>query len=125
MRVRWNVLASLALAGALSLTAGCQTKKEPKTSSVRAAGGDIQVRVTENGFEPSRIEVPKGTNATLVFTRVSDTTCATEVVIAGNGARVKLPLNQPVRVALGTVNTTVPFACGMDMFKGEIVARAL
>ena len=46
-------------------------------------------------------------------------------MIAKNGARLNLPLNEPVRIALGTVNTTIPFACGMDMFKGEVVATPL
>jgi plastocyanin domain-containing protein len=115
----------LILASALALTAGCQTKKEPKAVQNDAPGADIPVRVTDNGFEPNRIEVPKGANATLVFTRVSDKTCATEVVIAGNGARLELPLNKPVRIALGTVNSTIPFACGEDMYKGEVVATPL
>lgn len=128
MRFRWKMAAPLMaaiLASALAFTAGCQTKKEPKAAQVATPGADIPIQVTDSGFEPSRIEVPKGANATLVFTRVSDKTCATEVVIAGNGARLALPLNKPVRIALGTVNTTIPFACGEDMYKGEVVARPL
>lgn len=124
MRFRWKMAGPLILASALALTAGCQTKKEPK-AVVATPGADIPIQVTDNGFEPNRIEVPKGANATLVFTRVSDKTCATEVVIAGNGARLQLPLNKPVRIALGTVNTTIPFACGEDMYKGEVVATPL
>jgi plastocyanin domain-containing protein len=117
------------MAGALSLLiagTGCQVKKEPKAVvSAPVAGADIPVLITENGFEPNRIEVPKGANATLVFTRTTDKTCATEVVIAGTGARLELPLNKPIRIALGTVNTNIPFACGMGMFHGEVVAKPL
>jgi plastocyanin domain-containing protein len=123
MRHGWKTL--LVLVCAMALTAGCQAKKEPEAVKVTTPGADIPIRVTDNGFEPSRIEVPQGSNATLVFTRVSDKTCATEVVIAGNGARLELPLNKPVRIALGTVNSTIPFACGENMYKGEVIAAPI
>ncbi|HLQ67797.1 MAG TPA: cupredoxin domain-containing protein [Candidatus Limnocylindrales bacterium] len=130
MRVRRKILEPLVIAGALSLLlagAGCQAKKEPKAvvSTPVVVKGDIPVLITEKGFEPSRIEVPKGANATLVFTRMTDNTCATEIVIAGTGARLKLPLNKPIRIALGTVNTNIPFACAMGMLHGEVVAKPL
>jgi plastocyanin domain-containing protein len=115
-----SALATIALAVvALALTSGCQNKKEPQA---RGPAADIPVRVTEKGFEPSRIEVKKGSNATLVFTRVTDKTCATDVIFSGNGAHLDLPLNQPVRIALGTVNENISFACGMKMLTGEVVA---
>ena len=115
-----SALAMIALAvAALALTFGCHNKKEPQAV---APAADVPVRVTEKGFEPSRIEVKKGSNATLVFTRVTDKTCATDVVFSGNGAHLDLPLNQPVRIALGTVNENITFACGMKMITGEIVA---
>lgn len=106
---------------ALLFACGC-SKKETKAVKVAAGGGDIAIQVTDHGFDPARIEVPKGTNATLVFTRTSDKTCAKDVVIARNGAHVDLPLNEPVRIALGSVNDTIPFACGAQMVKGEIFA---
>jgi plastocyanin domain-containing protein len=112
-----SALAIVAVA-VMALTS-CQNKKEPQA---RGPAADVPVRVTEKGFEPSRIEVKKGSNATLVFTRTTDNTCATDVVFSGNGAHLDLPLNQPVRIALGTVNENIPFACGMKMFTGEIVA---
>jgi plastocyanin domain-containing protein len=102
---------------------GCSSKKsEPKVVKAPPGGGDIAIQVTDTGFEPSRIEVQKGSNATLVFTRTSDKTCAKDVIIAGNGAHLDLPLNQPVRVALGSVNDTIPFECGAHMVKGAIIA---
>jgi len=107
------------LTSVVALAPGCQKKKEP-VANVPAA--DVPIRVTEKGFEPSRIEVKKGTNATLVFTRMTDKTCATDVIFGENGAHLDLPLNQPVRIALGTVNDNIPFACGMKMITGEIVA---
>lgn len=116
-------LAAVLLVATLALAAGCG-KKEPKTVKAPPGNKDVPIQVTEHGFEPARIEVTKGTNATLVFTRVTDQTCAKDLVINGNGAHLRLPLNQPVRIALGTVNTTIPFACGMKMVTGEVVAVA-
>ena len=112
-------------AAMLALAAGC-AKKEPETKTVKAPPGnkDVPIQVTERGFEPARVEVVKGTNATLVFTRVTNNTCAKDLVINRNGAHLDLPLNQPVRIALGTVNSTIPFACGMKMVTGEVVAVA-
>jgi plastocyanin domain-containing protein len=117
-------LAAVLLAVTLALAGGCSPKKEPKTVKAPPGNKDVPIQVTEHGFEPARIEVTKGTNATLVFTRVTDRTCAKDIVINGNGAHLDLPLNQPVRIGLGTVNTNIPFACGMKMVTGEVVAVA-
>jgi plastocyanin domain-containing protein len=119
---RWTVV--LALAAAALIAVSCSKKNEPKTVHAPPGNKDVPIQVTEHGFDPARIEVTKGSNTTLVFTRVTDKTCAKEVVIAGNGARLNLPLNQPVRIGLGTVNSRIPFACGMNMVKGEVVALA-
>jgi plastocyanin domain-containing protein len=85
---------------------------------------EIRVAVTDKGFEPKEIHVKKGDDVTLVVTRRTDQTCATEIVVAGGKLRAALPLNQPVRVALGTVDAGgVKFACGMGMLEGAVVAR--
>ena len=77
---------------------------------------EIPVSVTENGFEPSRIEVRHGQAVTLLVTRKTDVTCATEMVVPSRGITQELPLNQTVRVALGPLEPgEVAFACGMDM----------
>ena len=88
------------------------------------AKAEIPVSVTENGFEPSRIEVKHGEAVTLLVTRKTDVTCATEMVVPSRGITQELPLNQTVRVALGPLKQgEVAFACGMDMEKGTIVVR--
>lgn len=120
----WPVAVALALAAALAFAGGCSKKPSKKTITVQAPPGnkDVLVQVTEQGFVPNRIEVKSGENTTLVFKRITDRTCAKDVVINNNGAHLDLPLNQPVRIALGTVNTRIPFACGMKMVTGEVVA---
>ncbi|HET7497904.1 MAG TPA: cupredoxin domain-containing protein [Candidatus Eisenbacteria bacterium] len=124
LNVREARIAAILLAVTIALAGGCSSKKEPKTVKAPPGNKDVPIQVTEHGFEPARIEVTKGTNATLVFTRVTDRTCAKDIVIGGNGAHLDLPLNQPVRIGLGTVNTNIPFACGMKMVTGEVVAVA-
>jgi plastocyanin domain-containing protein len=85
---------------------------------------EIEVSVTDKGFEPSRIEVKKGDAVTLVVTRKTDQTCATGIVVADRGITQDLPLNEPVRVALGNVEAgEIAFACPMDMIKGSVVAN--
>jgi plastocyanin domain-containing protein len=97
-----------------SLHAGCGGTK----------GAEVPISVTENGFEPSRIEVKHGQPVTLLVTRKTDQTCATEFVVPSRGITQSLPLNQTVRVALGPLKTgEVAFACGMDMEKGTIAVR--
>lgn len=97
-----------------SLHAGCGGTK----------GAEIPVSVTEDGFEPSRIEVKHDQPVTLLVTRKTDQTCATEIVVPSRGITQSLPLNETVRVALGPLKTgEVAFACGMDMEKGTIAVR--
>lgn len=111
MRLRPVALAALALVALVALV-GC------------AAGGpkEIQVAITENGFEPKEITIKKGQAAVLVMTRKSDKTCATEAVFAETGKKFDLPLNTPVRIDLtGVQPGTLHYACGMDMEKGTVV----
>ena len=109
---------SLALALVVSGAAGCGGQKAGGSSR------EIEVSVTDKGFEPSRIEVEKGDNVTLVVTRKTDQTCATGIVVADRGITKDLPLNEPVRVAIGNVEGgEIGFACPMDMIKGTVAAN--
>ena len=85
--------------------------------------GDVNVAVTDEGFTPSSATVAHGTSATLVITRKTDATCATEVVFA-DGKTYALPLNQPVRIQFAAAaGETLHYACGMGMYHAEIVAN--
>lgn len=97
---------------ALVVMAGC-TPAGPK---------EIQVAITDMGFEPKEVVIKKGQAAVLVMTRKSDNTCATEAVFAETGKKYDLPLNQAVRIDLTGVSPgTLHYACGMDMEKGTVV----
>src|SRR5436309_2798819 len=67
------VLVLLALfAGAV--TAGCNQAQKST-----AGPQEVQLSVTDGGFEPARAEVPRGQACTLVITRKTDRTCAKEI----------------------------------------------
>ena len=81
------------------------------------------MKITEKGFEPAKVELRVGVPATLTFTRVTDATCAKEIVFPSLKLRKPLPLKQPVDVRFTPTAAETAFACGMDMLKGTIVAR--
>ncbi len=88
-----------------------------------AASGpkEIQVTVTDKGFEPKDVTIRQGQPAVLVMTRKTERTCATEAIFAETGRKYDLPLDQPVRVDLSGVSRgTIHYACGMDMLKGTV-----
>ena len=96
---------------ALVLLAGCGA----------SGPSEIQVSVTDTGFEPKDVHIKKGQAAVLVITRKSNNTCATEAVFAETGKKYDLPLNTPVRVDLtGASSGTLHYACGMDMEHGTV-----
>jgi plastocyanin domain-containing protein len=108
---------AVALAALLAV-AGCQSGGTP------SGANEIQIAVTEDGFEPNKIAVKSGDDVTLVITRKTDQTCATEVLVPERDLRQELPLNQAVAVKLGKVEPgTIAFACPMDMVKGEVLVR--
>lgn len=112
------VLVLLALFAVVAL-AGC--KGGQKSS---AASAEVQLSVTDRGFEPSRVEVPRGQAFTLVVTRKTDQTCAKEILIAALNERRALPLNQAVRIDVPKgVADTLNYICGMHMLGGTVAAK--
>lgn len=101
----------LLIVAALVLLAGCGA----------SGPSEVQVSVTDNGFEPKSVVIKKGQTAVLVITRKSNNTCATDVVFTETGRKYDLPLNTPVRVDLtGASQGTIHYACGMDMEHGTV-----
>lgn len=82
---------------------------------------EIQVTVTDMGFQPKDVTIKRGQAAVLVITRKTDSTCATEALFAETGRKYDLPLNQPVRVDLSDVSRgTVHYSCAMGMEKATV-----
>lgn len=113
-----SALLLLVLVGA-TVTVGCSG--EQKSS---AGPREVQLAVTDRGFEPPRAEVPRGQAITLVITRKTDQTCAKEILIPALNERRALPLDQAVRIDVPNgVADTLGYVCGMHMVGGTIAAK--
>lgn len=81
----------------------------------------ITLSVTENGFEPSSLDVKSGLPVVLKVIRKTDATCATEIKVPSKKIKKALPLNKEVSLNLGKIEKgEVEFTCGMDMLRGSI-----
>ena len=102
----------------IALLAGCAKHAAPSRFP------EIQIHVTTDGFVPSRAVAPRGQAVTLVVTRDTDQTCATDMVVAGIDKTWSLPLHRAVRIDLPQgVTDTLRYVCGMGMERGEVVAQ--
>jgi plastocyanin domain-containing protein len=123
------VLGVSGLASLSFLTAGCDKKPETKAESAASAspapangGGATAITVDSDGFKPNAVKLKKGAPATLVFTRTTDETCATEVVFPQLDIKKELPRGTPVTVTVPTdKEQTLTFQCGMGMYKSSVV----
>jgi plastocyanin domain-containing protein len=111
------VLFAGVLASTSSVVIARQTPAEPRVPK------RVEIAITEKGFEPARVNVEAGAPVELVFTRKTDKTCATEVIVPSVKVKKPLPLNEPVIVALTPGKGDVTFACGMNMLKGKLVVK--
>ena len=85
---------------------------------------DVEMKVTERGFEPNRIEVKKGVPLHLVVTRKTDATCAKELVIKDVNLRKELPLDKPVAFDFTPSKSgEMTYLCGMGMISGVLVVQ--
>ena len=113
---------------ALTLAAvGCNKDNADKSGSAPVQPQRVAISVTEKGFEPADVQVPAGKPVTLVFDRMTDHTCAKQVVIKlADGSKIEkdLPLNTPVEVATTFPSAgKVSYACGMNMVTGVITVQ--
>lgn len=106
------------LAGIVALTAaGC-------TGAAKQADNRVAISVTEKGFEPQVVKVAAGQPVTLVVTRRTARTCATEVVMADYGINTPLPLGEAVEISFTPKQAgEIHYACAMDMYRGTIQAE--
>ena len=87
-------------------------------------GEPVRITVTANGYEPWRVRAWKGVPLTLVVTRTTDQTCATEVVLPEYGIDRKLPLGEPVTITFTPAREgELRYSCAMRMFQGVIDVR--
>lgn len=104
----------------LALLAGCASPPAGGRSEV----GRVAITVTEKGFEPEVVTVEAGKPVTLVVTRTTAKTCATELVMPAHGIRQPLPLGQAVEITFTPEKAgELSYACGMDMYKGRVIVK--
>jgi plastocyanin len=131
-----KLLASMALAalvgfGAMGL-AGCQKSPAPAPEPAPAAEAApapaapapagavriLEMKVTEKGYEPSPLTLKKGEPVKLKITRVTDHTCATEIILKDGAVDIEkaLPLNETVEVEFTPEKTgQLKYGCAMGM----------
>src|SRR6266545_2878979 len=107
------------IAAGLVLLAGCT-----QSSKQGVENGRVAISVTENGFEPATVTVPAGKPVTLVVTRTTSKTCATELVMPAQGINRDLPLGQAVEITFTPDKPgELGYACAMDMYKGKVIVQ--
>jgi plastocyanin domain-containing protein len=119
----------IVLLAVLLSTLACKREDKAEAPAVAAApievkGKRVDVKADGNGFSPSSVSIKKGEATTLVFTRTTDDTCATEVVFPEIKLEKKLPLQQLVTVEVPVdQDRELAFQCGMGMYKSKVVIQ--
>jgi len=115
-----SILVGLVTVVAVAALAGCASQG----NKAAADGGRVAITVTEKGFEPAVVTVAAGKPVTLVVTRTTAKTCATDLVMPAQGIHQALPLGEAVEITFtpeqaGELN----YACAMDMYKGKVIVK--
>lgn len=102
-------------------------KPAPATTQTGTVGADgvrtVQIEANVQGYVPDKISGKPGEKLKLVFTRTVDGECLAELKTP-DGKKIELPKGTPVEVAVTVPESgALTFACGMDMFTGQIVAE--
>lgn len=84
---------------------------------------ELALTVTDDGFTPTPSVVQSGVPLTLHVTRLTNNTCAREIVISGYGINRALPLNQEVDVELTPGDEDINYACAMGMIRGVLTVE--
>jgi plastocyanin domain-containing protein len=118
----------LALASTLAVSLpsfAADPKPEPTKAEPQKAGKgprELAIKVTEDGYVPEKLTVKKGEPVRLVVTRVTDATCATELLIEGTSIKTKLPLNKAVNIDwTPTKSGSVKYGCAMGMMVSGVL----
>jgi plastocyanin domain-containing protein len=118
----------------LALLSACKKADEAKPAAAKPApppavavtadgSRHVAIEANKDGYTPASIPGKPGEKLVLTFTRTADSTCIAQLKTP-EGKMVDLPMNTPVDVAVTVPQAgKVEFACGMDMFHGEVVAQ--
>lgn len=85
----------------------------------------IEIIVDQGVYTPSRIEVPVGRPIILRFLRKDASPCAEKVLFEDFGIAVDLPVNEPTDVVIiPKAAGEFEFTCQMQMYRGQLIAKA-
>lgn len=120
MKRNLTMLAGLGLAAGLGVLAwGCS--RTPAGAGAAPGSQTVAIDVTDRGFVPAQVSVHAGSPVMLVVTRRTDATCAKVIVLADEGIRRDLPLNESVRIEFTPKAAgEIPYVCGMGMVSGTL-----
>jgi plastocyanin domain-containing protein len=120
-------LAALAMYGGTSMGGSPTAKKPaaPKAAPPKPEPRLLELKVTEKGFEPDSVKVKKGEPLKLRVTRVTDQTCATQIIVPDFEVNTELPLDKPVDIEFTPTKAgTLNYGCAMGMMiAGTIVVE--
>jgi plastocyanin domain-containing protein len=98
-----------------------QAKPAIAEGTVKEGVRTFEMKVTDDGFVPSRVKVKKGEKVRFVITRTTDRTCATEIQIEGTKVNEPLPLGKAVTVEFTPAKSgEIKYACAMGHVGGVV-----
>jgi plastocyanin domain-containing protein len=103
---------------------GASPTPAPATAADQAAATTLSLTVDGSGYHPSTLSAPAGRPVRLLITRTSDDGCGQQIAFPALDIRRDLPLNRVVEIQFTMpASGNIAFACGMDMWRGSIVAQ--
>lgn len=82
----------------------------------------VELKVTEKGFEPNKIDVSVDKPIKLNIIRKTDNTCSTSIQIPSLKLKKELPLNKIVSIYIGKLaKGEIRFGCGMNMMDSGVI----
>ncbi len=96
-----------------------------KAQSAQASDGVQSIDITvDGGYSPDQIVVQAGQPVKLNFLRKDPSSCLEQIILPDFNKAIDLPLNQEATVeVLPEKAGSYTFHCGMNMFRGTLIAQ--
>jgi plastocyanin domain-containing protein len=98
----------------------------PPEAAAAPKAKEVQIKVTDKGFEPQVVKAKKGQPISLVFTRTTEETCITAIDMPAEDVKsFELPLNKAVTLTITPKKAGVEkFHCSaMAMGNGKLIVE--